>query len=147
MKKFLILAAVALPAGAACLVDGASAAPQQNILPGGCVVILPDGPVAHNQRRDPAHFVIRAEVKWFGNYYWRDSNGLIAGTTKYCAWESCYIEVNGRIVRLQGLPGDIVDQYGYRGKTLVLVGRLVQQKTSNGVPPNVLIVDSFSIVS
>jgi hypothetical protein len=51
--------------------------------------------------------------------------------------------VNGRTIRLQGLPGDVVDQQGYRGQTLVLVGRLERHQDGPRVPPDVLVVESF----
>jgi hypothetical protein len=125
MNKLRILSVVALLAGVACVADGASAG-QQGIAPGGCVKPLPSDLVVFGQRSDPAHFAIRAEVKWFGNAYGRDLNGGIIGTLKGCDWESCYIVVDGRKVLVEGLPGDIVDQQGYNGQTLILVGRLVR---------------------
>jgi hypothetical protein len=154
MKKFLTLAAATLLTGAACLADGASAANQQNILPGGCIVLPPDGPVVHNQRRDPAHFVIRAQIQWAGNIYFRMPDGTVGGTLKGCAWEGCYIVANGKTIRVAGLPGDdIVDQQSFKGKTLVLVGQLVYRYTPpdlpnlGEVPPDVLIVDRYWIVN
>jgi hypothetical protein len=86
---------------------------------------------------------VTAEIKWFGNSYGREPNGLIRGTVKWCPWESCYIVVNGRTIRVIGLPGDIVDQYGYRGQTMVLVGRMERRAEGAEVPPDMLIVERF----
>jgi hypothetical protein len=92
----------------------------------------------------PVRVTVTAEVKWFGNHYSREPNGLIRGTAKWCPWEGCYIVLNGRTVRLLDLPGDIVDHQGYRGQTFVLVGRLEQRAGGDrGVPPDVLVVESF----
>jgi hypothetical protein len=125
MNKLRTLGIVALLAGVAFVADGASAG-QLGIAPGGCVKPLPSDLVVLGKRSDPDHFVIRAEVRWFGNAYGRDPNGGIYGTLKGCDWESCYIVVDGRTILVAGLPGDIVDQQGYNGQTLVMVGRLVR---------------------
>jgi hypothetical protein len=92
---------------------------------------------------EPVRMTVRAEIKWFGNSYCREPNGVISGTCKWCPWEGCYIELEGRRVRVQGLPGDIVDQQGYRGQTLVLVGRLERQQGCLRMLPDVLVVESF----
>jgi hypothetical protein len=114
-------------------------------LPGGCIK-FPDEPDTH-QRRDPAHFVIRTKVHWFGNAYFRGPDGSIGGTRKGCAWESCYIMVDGKQILVAGLPGDtVVEQQAYGGKTMLLVGRLVHHKRNDGVPPDVLLVDRLWIV-
>jgi hypothetical protein len=139
MKRFLALAAAALLSATASFAAAPQATPEP-ILPGGNIKFVP---LVH-QRHNPARFVIRAEVKWFGNSYCRMPNGTIAGTCKYCEWEGCYIVVDGKTIRLSALPGnDIVDQQNYRGKTLVLVGLLLQQPLGKTVPPDVLIVDRF----
>jgi hypothetical protein len=100
---------------------------------------------------EPVRVTVQAKVEWFGNAYRREKNGVISGTCKLCAWEGCYIVLNGRTVRVAGLPGDdVIAQQGYRGQTLVLVGRL-EQRPGGGlvtphfgrIPPDVLIVDSF----
>jgi hypothetical protein len=92
---------------------------------------------------ESARITVTAKVGWFGNSYSREPNGTICGTCKWCPWEGCYIMLNGGKVRLQGLPGDIVTQQGYRGQTLVLTGRLERQGDDPRVPPDVLVVESF----
>ncbi|MCI0455588.1 MAG: hypothetical protein L0Z62_01245, partial [Gemmataceae bacterium] len=104
--------------------------------------VQPDRPVHVTVR----HVTVRAEVQWHGNRYFRLPNGGIASTKKLYAWESCYIVVDGREVRVEGLPGDILVQQAYHGQTLTLVGRLVQRPDTSRlgpVPPDVLIVGSF----
>jgi hypothetical protein len=86
---------------------------------------------------------VRATVKWYGNAYGRMPDGSIIGTLKGYPWEGCYIELDGRKVRLQGLPGDRVTQQNYDGQTLVLVGRLERREGDRQVPPDVLVVESF----
>jgi hypothetical protein len=95
------------------------------------------------RRAESVRVNVCAEIKWFGNSYSREPNGLIRSTPKWCPWEGCYIMLEGRRVRVLGLPGDIVDQQGYRGQTLVLVGRLERQDGGPNVPPDVLVVESF----
>jgi hypothetical protein len=156
MNKFLTLGVVALLAGVASIADGASAG-QQGIPPGGSVQPFGSVLVVPGKRSDADRFVIRAGVKWFGNAYGRDPNGLIYGTLKGCDWESCYIVVDGRKILVAGLPGDIVDQQHYHGKTMVLVGRLLRfgadrrqhgELTGNRTHlAGVLIVDRFYYVT
>jgi hypothetical protein len=143
MNNLLKLGAVALLAGAACVAGGASAA-QQGTAPGVCVKPLPSDFGFPGQRSHPAHFAIQAQVQWYGNYYGRLPDGGIISTKMGVDWESCYIVVNGQTILVQGLPGDKVDQQGYGGQTLVLVGRLVHTGGNNQlVPGSVLIVDRF----
>jgi hypothetical protein len=137
MNKFLTLTGAALLTLGMCLVDVAGAAAPPTILPGGCVKQPP------SSRRDPKHFVIVADIKWAGNHYFHMPGGGIAGTCMLCPWEGCYIVVHGKTIRLADLPGDIVDQQSYRGRTLVLVGRLVREPGDRLVPPDVLIVEKF----
>jgi len=49
---------------------------------------------------------VRATVRWHGNAYGRLPNGMTVGTLKGYPWEGCYIVLEGRTVRLKGLPGD-----------------------------------------
>jgi hypothetical protein len=122
MNRFLSLGTVLVLAGAVSMADGATTG-QHGIGPGGCM-----GPYlrAPGQRSDPSHLAITAKVHWSGNSYGRMPDGQIIGTLMGCDWESCYIVVDGRTVLLHGLPGDIVDQQGYRGQTLILVGQFEQ---------------------
>lgn len=143
MNKLLTFAVACLLAGTFSLAD---ASPQQhNIDKGGCILL---GLPIRSSRSDPDHFAMFATVKWFGNSYGRDKNGMIFGTCKLCDWESCYIVVNGKTILVVGLPGDIVEQQGYNGQTLFLRGRLIHQKgePNSKVPSDVLMVDYFSSV-
>jgi hypothetical protein len=144
MKKLLAIAVLALLAASALPFAAGPAAAHQTILADGCV---------QNPGRPGTPFKIEAKVKWFGNHYGRMSNGIIISTLMGCPWEGCYIEVDGKTIRLEGLPGDIVDQQNYVGQTLLLVGRLVHEESAQlkprdgfgtaQMPPDVLIVDAF----
>jgi hypothetical protein len=95
------------------------------------------------RRGEEVRVTVCAEIKWFGNSHSREPNGLIRSTTKWCPWEGCYVEMEGRRVRVIGLPGDIAEQYGYRGQVFTLVGRMERRAEGPGVPPDVLVVESF----
>jgi hypothetical protein len=86
---------------------------------------------------------VRAEIRWQGNAYGRTPDGQVIRTLKGYAWEGCYIVVDGRTIRVRGLPGDMVVQQNYRGQTLTLVGRLVRQAANPAAHPDVLIVEEF----
>src|SRR5262249_18014844 len=107
------------------------------------VEALEPTPLESRRTAEPVRVTVRAEIKWFGNSHSRGPGGVIISTCKWSPWGGCYIELEGRRVRVQGLPGDIVEQYGYRGQTFVLVGRLERQEGDPRVPPDVLIVESF----
>jgi hypothetical protein len=95
------------------------------------------------RRAESVRVTVCTEIKWFGNSHSRMPDGTIMSTCKLCLWEGCYIEMEGRRVRVIGLPGDIAEQYGYRGQVFTLVGRLEQRAEGPRVPPDVLVVESF----
>jgi hypothetical protein len=105
---------------------------------------LTDFPMERVKPAPSVRVTLTAQVHYVGNAYSRMPDGSIIGTLRGHPWEGCYIVLNGRTVRLVGLPGDMVDQQGYRGQTLVLVGRLEHRPTRNpAVPGDVLVVESF----
>ena len=72
--------------------------------------------------------------------------GLAAVSRNAATPSGCYVELDGRTVRVEGLPGDMADQQGYAGQTLILVGRLGLRpvgRSWGAVPPEVLAVESF----
>jgi hypothetical protein len=90
-----------------------------------------------------ARVTVTAEVKYVGNAYTLMPDGTLQSTAVGYPWEGCYIVLNGRRVRLEGLPGDIVHHQSYHGQTLVLSGRLEHRRVPPGWPSDVLVVESF----
>src|SRR5262249_19791203 len=73
----------------------------------------------------PARIEICGTLRWTGNYYFKEENGLIRGTCKACEWEGYELRTGQSTYRVL-LEGDAAELYlrGWNGKTAVVRGRI-----------------------